>query len=433
MRHLWKLFRLIGLGGVAMSWAVVFAESPRIDSIPLETAGNFPELLPPQMGEARQKQPAALGDEAATRAAPEASAADLAQVVVEPGAELSSEMQALRDRVRKSLGVYYFKQLNSRDHNPWELMHGIISYGVDAKIRRNGPDGDPVNAIAYLSVNGRMNGMQLLYLDRGRVNALKGVSVQGHFGQLLAILAQSRVKADYPLRVGGKEFTVADLIETEKLTCRTGIELTFKLISFAHYLDSDETWTSETGEKWDIPKLIADELKQPILSNAACGGTHRLMGFAFAVRNRKKQNRPVDGQWLRAEKYLDDYHKYTFALQNSDGSFSTEWFRRREARDDINRRIQTTGHILEWIVYSLPEQQLDDPRVIKAVSYLSGILLAEPNRQWEIGPLGHALHALVIYDHRRFKPLDAPRAGVARREQPAAGQNPPEAGALLVQ
>jgi hypothetical protein len=141
------------------------------------------------------------------------------------------------------------------------------------------------------------------------------------------------------------------------------------------------------------------------------------MGFAYAVRNRKKQNRPIEGQWLRAEKYLDDYHKYTFALQNPDGSFSTEWFRRREAKDDINRRIQTTGHILEWIVYSLPEKQLDDPRTLKAVNYLTGILLAEPKREWEIGPLGHAIHALAIYDHRRFKPLDEEPIGVARSQR----------------
>jgi hypothetical protein len=294
-------------------------------------------------------------------------------------------------------------------------MHGIVAYGVDAKLRRGGPDGDPVNAIAYLSTNGRMNGLQLLLIERGRINADKGPKVQGHYGQLLAILAQSRVKPDYPLQVNGKTFTVADLIETEKLTCRGGIELTFKLISFAHYLDSDETWSSESGERWDIPKLISEELKQPILSNAACGGTHRLMGFAYAVRNRKKQQRPIDGQWLRAEKYLDEYHNYTFALQNADGSFSTEWFRRREAKDDINRRLQTTGHILEWMSYSLPEKQLDDPRLIRAVSYLTGILAAEPNREWEIGPLGHAVHALAIYDFRRYKPLDEkPAADIAQ-------------------
>lgn len=353
---------------------------------------------------------------------PEATTTDLDPVAVAPENVLSSEQEALRDRVRKVLGHYYLKPLNTRDNDPWETMHGIVAYGVEAQLRRGGPDGDPVNAIAYLSTNGRMAGMQLLFVERDRINAQKGVKVQGHYGQLLAILGQSRVKADYPLRAGGQTFTVADLIETEKLTCRTGIELTFKLISFAHYLDSDETWINETGEEWDIPRLIAEELKQPILSNAACGGTHRLMGFSYAVRNRKKQQRPIDGQWLRAEKYLDDYHRYTFALQNSDGSFSTEWFRRREAKDDINRRLQTTGHILEWMVYSLPEQRLDDPRLVKATNYLTGVLLREPNRAWEIGPLGHALHSLAIYDQRRFKPLDEVGRDVAQREATAAGR-----------
>ena len=54
---------------------------------------------------------------------------------------------------------------------------------------------------------------------------------------------------DYPMRVDGHDFTVADLVEYEKLTCRPKSELTFKLIGLAHYLDSDATWTSEMGRE----------------------------------------------------------------------------------------------------------------------------------------------------------------------------------------
>ncbi|MGE0537410.1 MAG: hypothetical protein AB7O68_20740 [Pirellulales bacterium] len=322
--------------------------------------------------------------------------------------KMTPELRSLSNRVRRVLGMYFRRQLNSRDHNPWEMMHTIIAYGVHAKIHRGGPKGPTVNAVSYLCWNGTCHGLELLYLDRDRVNARKGPYVQGHYAQLLAILAQSRVPRDYPLRVGDRRFTIEDLIETEKLTCDEGMELTFKLISFAHYCDSEMTWQNDKGEDWDIPRLIKEELRAPILSNAACGGTHRLTALAYAVRMRGKQGYEIDGHWLRAQKYLNDYHRYNFSLQNSDGSFSTEWFRRREARDDLDRRLQTSGHILEWFVYSLPEKQLTDPRVIKAVRYLSGILAAQPNREWEIGPLGHALHALVLYDQRVFKAAEAP-------------------------
>ena len=72
--------------------------------------------------------------------------------------------------------------------------------------------------------------------------------------------------------VEGKQFTVADLIESEKLGCQTGMELTFKLISLSHYLDPDATWKNSTGEEWSISRLIHEEIKSPI-NGVACGGT----------------------------------------------------------------------------------------------------------------------------------------------------------------
>ena len=114
-----------------------------------------------------------------------------------------------------------------------------------------------------------------------------GPGYQGHEGQFLHTLARSKVRSDYPIRVDGHEFTVADLIEYEKKTCRAGSELTFKLVALSHYLDSDATWTCDRGETWNIPRLIREELAQPIVG-AACGGTHRLIGYSAAVNVRRK-------------------------------------------------------------------------------------------------------------------------------------------------
>jgi hypothetical protein len=157
------------------------------------------------------------------------------------------------------------------------------------------------------------------------------------------------------------------------------------------------------GEDWDIPRLIREELAQPIIG-AACGGTHRLTGFSYAVNKRKKQGGEFDGQWLRAKKYLDAYHDYIYRLQNPDGSFSTKWFEGREDYGDMDRRLQTTGHMLEWLVCSLSDDQLDDPRLIKTVHYLIGLMEdgARMRKKWEIGPRGHAIHALSLYNERRF-------------------------------
>jgi hypothetical protein len=215
-------------------------------------------------------------------------------------------------------------------------------------------------------------------------------------------LAQVHTMPDYPLEYQGRKFTVGDLIESEKLGCRSRTELTFKLIGLSHYLETDATWKSEDGSEWSIPRLIREEIAQPILRTAPCGGTHRLMGLAYAIRKRTEQGMPIDGEFQRAEKYLNDYHAYAFRLQNPDGSFSTSWFEGPGARTDINRRLQTTGHILEWLVFSLPQEDLNDPRVVKAVDYLASLLIAGQGRAWDIGPLGHSLHSLRIYQRRVF-------------------------------
>lgn len=58
----------------------------------------------------------------------------------------------------------------------------------------------------------------------------------------------------------------------------------------------------------------------------------------------------------------------------------------------------------------------DEPALIKAIDYLASILIVGRDHNWEIGPLGHGLHSLRIYDRRVFKPLDAPEAVAAWRD-----------------
>lgn len=329
------------------------------------------------------------------------------------GGELTPELAVLREKVRKALAIYEQRRLNTRDHCPWEVMHAFVAFNVRTQLRRDGPDGPLVNAIGWILWGGRCQNQQILTLRGGRPYGEEGPGVQGHPGQLLAILAQSRVNADTPMRIDGREFALRDLIEEEKLGCKAQTELTFKLIALSHYLPSDAVWKSRDGETWSIPRLIREEIRQPI-RGAACGGTHRLFGISMAYKNRLKRGEPLDGEYLRAKKYIADYHRYTRTLQNPDGSFSTEWFNRRGNRADLDRKIQTTGHILEWLVASLDDAQLRDPHLIKSVDFLAQTLLEDPDKSWAIGPLGHALHALVMYDERVFKPAGSPPAVALR-------------------
>ena len=313
-------------------------------------------------------------------------------------AELSADMIELRGEIRRNLAYYFIKKESASGRSPWGIMHTLISYGVDTEIYASGRK---VNAIGWLCWNGSCRGQRLFYTRNGKIGVNQGPGVEGHKGQFLAMLAQSRVKSDFPLRINGREFTVDDLIEHEKLTCRPRSELTFKLIGLSHYLDADTTWKNDRGHEWSISRLIKEELAQRVVG-AACGGTHRMMGFAYAVRRRELQGKEITGQWKRAQKYVKDFQDYTFRLQNPDGSFSTNWFEGRGNHNSNAEKVKTTGHILEWMVYSLPEDQLQDERLLKAVHFLNNTMWKNRNFKWEVGPRGHALHALVLYDQLVF-------------------------------
>lgn len=328
----------------------------------------------------------------------------------------------LRNRIRRVLSHYYrTKMLNSADHDPWEIMHSMLAHGLPSQVRQGGPRGEPITAIGWLCYNNPSKRKQLLMVsDEGELRAKYGVGLQGHMGQFLAMLAQCNVDRNYPIVVGGKEFTIEDLIVAEQKTSYPDTELTFKLIGLMHYLPSNSTWVNDRGENWSIERLIEEELKQPI-RGAACGGTHRLAGLSLAARKRVLRGEPLDGAFLKAATFTDSYQKYAYQLQNSDGSFSTKWFTGKGSERSIDRRIQTSGHILEWLIYHSTPNELDDSRLVRGVNYVTNALYNESSREWEIGPMCHALHALRLYDERKFQPYDV----AAQQETAQATGNRP--------
>ena len=66
---------------------------------------------------------------------------------------------------------------------------------------------------------------------------------------------------------------------------------------------------------------------------------------------------------------------------------------------------------------TVPDARLDDPGVVRAVSFLNQ-LLGGRRQRWsvrqmktrDLASLMHALHALSVYAERSFQPADAPPA-----------------------
>ncbi len=319
---------------------------------------------------------------------------------VEPG-ELTAEMTARRARIRQVLTFYYQRPLNTWEDSPWSMMHHMLAWGVDGYIMVGGPGGRQASVIGWLCSNGACEGESMLRVVDGRLVPRVGNGLQGHDAQFLALLAQTRVSADQVLRVGQYEFTIKDLMAYEQQTCRSGNELTFKLMGLVHYLHTDYTWVDNRGESWDFPRLMDEEIRAPV-NGVTCGGTHRLMALSYAVRRRIRDGLPVTGIWERAGRHVASYQKLAFQLQNSDGSLSSDFFRKRGSWGDPDRKLKTTGHILEWLIFSLPHSRLTDRHVTSAVDYLCNLLIQNRHFRFGKGPLGHGIRALSLYEERMF-------------------------------
>ena len=292
--------------------------------------------------------------------------------------------------------------LNSGEHSCWSMMHSFLGWGVDSQIRIGSERGKRTGVLKWLCSNQSCAGRRLFYVSDGRIKGREGPGYQGHSGQFLAMAAQTDTPREYAIRAQGHDFTIEQLVKEEQLTCREPMELTFKLIGLSHYLSTDAKWKNERGEKWDLPRLIRAELAQPV-NGAACGGTHRIMGLSYAVKKRKEAQKPVEGQWWRAEKFVNEYYKYAMSLQNRDGSFSSDWFKRRSDWGGNDRKLQTTGHILEWIVFASTDEQLVDDRITRSVAFLTNLMVQHRYHDWEYGPKGHAVRALRLYHERVFE------------------------------
>jgi len=356
-----------------------------------------------------QEQPA---DGAEAETSQEATPEEPVLPQPEPKKELTPAQAALRDRVRRTLALYHRQMLTTADNTATELMLYCTAFGCNSEIYRSDSStkNRKVNGITCLCWNYPCAGFEPLGLVEDRIAAQIGYGLQEHRGQLLAVLALSRVPTTYPARVGDTVRTVADLIEHEKLSCRSGDDLSLKLIGLSYYLTDNPVWRTRRGEDWSVERILKEEIDRPI-DNATGDGIRQLTGIGYAVYRRAKRKQPITGQYLRAQKFIHDYHDFAFSLQNQDGSWSPKYLAAKGAGRDAATQLRTTGHVLQWLALSLPEERLEEPRVVRAVEYVNRLLGSHRGRgsvrslsTREIGSVTQALHALMVYDERFLAP-----------------------------
>ncbi len=329
-----------------------------------------------------------------------------------PAPQLSPAMTSLRGAMRQTLANHLKRAPSTQSNTPTEIQGYCLAFGCNSQAFLAGANGQAINGITCLCYNYPCAGREMLGFSDGRIAPRIGYGYQERPGEFLAMLALSRVKPDYPVRVDKDKRTVADLIEAEKLGCRSGADLSLKLIGLSFYVDEPE-WKNDLGETWSIDRMIKEELAQPVIS-APEGGLNRLMGLSYAIERREKSEKPIDGQYQRAQKFTNDFQTFALQLQNSDGSWGPRFLAARGANPDVASQLRSTGRVFEWLAFSLPDDKLQDAQVVRAAENLVNLLNSRRYQSstpalttQEIVSAGHALHGLNLYDHRVFKPFDA--------------------------
>ncbi len=313
----------------------------------------------------------------------------------------ASNIDLLKARLEQAI-----ESVQKRDvlatHGFWTVFHGILGLGPNLTLLQE--DGSRVKALEYIQKGGELRGLQFPITPYG-LDVQTGPQFvgQGHQDQFIAEMIQWGIKADAPFRVMNRDFTFMDFVRHSQMIARTTAdqELSWTIIVVGQHLGTDISWTNAHGEKLHYLDMIRYELDQP-MDPAACGGTHRLFGLAWALFLHRQRGGKDEGVWKDVVAKLNAHVELARRYQNNDGSFSTAFFREKGQSADPQLRLNTTGHILEWLAFWLPEDQLHAPWIEDAVNALCQMLIDAQYQAVDGGSLYHAVHGLIIYYARRY-------------------------------
>lgn len=376
---------------------------------------------------------------------PKAPPAQYTQPKAQPVAENTDPLmkhvdEALRLNQRRLLVA---ESANGKPNSPWQIMHGILALRHNLELRT--PRGT-VNAIDWISRNPTFRGDHWFEATRfgGRAHPFSvPFHFEGHVNQFLALLTMSNLPLDHKLGVeGAKRFvTMADMVKHAQLMVNSNEEISWTLWFLTHYLEPDATWTNYNGERWGMEKLVSMQIGQNV-TTAPCGGTHGLFALAYARNSYLQKHGRVTGTWLQADQKIQKYIAEAKATQNRDWSFSAHFFREPGHTEDPTDRLKTSGHMLEWLMMAVPQQELKQNWLRFGVYRVAADLIQFSNQEIDPGPLYHSVHAITLYRERVMpkgtkpqdpKPLDSqlanqPKQLTTPRPNPVVKLAPPEPG-----
>ena len=324
----------------------------------------------------------------------------------------SSYEDDLKQLVQDAVDSTRRRLLSTDANSPWQVMHGQLALRQNFHLKHQGR---VVSGLEWIATGPGYEGEPWFEktLHGGRAHPYsRPWAFEGHANQFLAILSMSALPLDQEFGTPRGPITMADMLRHAQKEISTKDEPTWTLWALSRYLPSDAAWTSAAGEPWSIERLVSIQTARPV-KGSACGGTHGLFALAHARNVYLRTGQPLRGVWLESEYKIRRYISYAREQQNSNGMLSTNYFRGREYDPDFNKRMASAGHILEFLMIALSQDELHERWVRRAIDTTARDLLRNRRAFVKCSPLYHAVNALNIYLDR----VRVENAQVTRNEQ----------------
>jgi hypothetical protein len=307
------------------------------------------------------------------------------------------------------------------NNTPGDVLLAALPYGADAKIWQPDPNSPPRNSrsktpqqgnyiysIGTLCWNYVCNGKTLLRGDGKNIYAKVGAGYQLRPGSFLALLAMSNIMPNYELKVSGGIYTIGNLIASEKRSVSRGSNMSMILLGLSFYGTPTDSWKNDLGETWTIERMVIEELNRPI-DQGTSDVTDWLLGLTAAVNLYEEENEPLPSPVALAKKQIGVYQEWVLSVQNEDYLWHPKFFLYRGVGADNFETLYSSGHILRWLVLSLPDDRLQDLRVKRSITNLITAINRVPATQnantltdRQLESLAVALQTISIYEQRVY-------------------------------
>jgi len=290
------------------------------------------------------------------------------------------------------------RMLSTKDHTPWQIMHGVLGLRQDLQILHNG---EPVSGLDWVRSGPQYQNEHWFEktVHGGRAHPyIKPYWFEGHVNQFLAVLSLCNLPLDTKFGTASGVISMRDMLKNAQMTVNAREEVTWTLWAMATYLPSDALWVNAGGEQWSIEKLVQLETGKPVGgATSPCGGTHGLFALARARNVYLRTGQELKGVWFEADRKVKRYIEVARVLRNSDGSLSSGFFKTREYKQDYDKRMASQGHLLEFLMMSVSQEELKQQWVRRAIECVANDLMANRRENVSCSPLYHSLNALSIY------------------------------------